>query len=496
MSEKAQAQDLIDKVLPLIEARQPQVWLVGGWVRDWLLDRPTRDVDFVVPAAAVAVARQVADDLGAAFVALDQERDTARVVLGPPQAATYLDFSGLRAPTIEADLLARDFTINAMAVPAADWRSARPRLIDPSGGQDDLARRVVRAVSAEAFRQDPLRLLRAVRLAWLLGFAIEPQTEAWLRRDAELLEAVSRERVRDELVQMLALPEAAQPLRQLHGLGLLAQVLPEVARLEAVATPGGADPDVLAHSLRTLDLCCRVLAWLESGRAGQEWPLRELETCLSPYRDRLGQRAATALAGGRTVGTLLALAALLHDAGKEGSTPQGGRVLGHEVLGASVAATVMRRLCFSSAEIVRVRDMVANHLRPGQLARESGGEPSRRAIYRFFREAEPAGPETILLSLADHLATRGGEPYPEHWRLHLDVCARLLHAYYERHGEIVQPVPIIDGRELMAALGLHPGPEVGELLESIREAQAAGEVHSRDDALDLAQEMLARGAPL
>ena len=157
-----------------------------------------------------------------------------------------------------------------------------------------------------------------------------------------------------------------------------------------------------------------------------------------------------------------------------------------------MAATVMRRLCFSSAETVRVRLSVSNHLRPEQLAQE-GPEPTRRAIYRFFRDAEPAGPDAILLSLVVHLAASGLEPDPDRWQRHLDASRALLHAYYEQRREVVDPPLAIDGHGLMEALGLRPGPRLGDLLDSIREAQAAGEVSSREQAIGLARELLERG---
>jgi tRNA nucleotidyltransferase/poly(A) polymerase len=157
----------------MILARHGQAWLVGGWVRDHLLGEETHDIDFVVPRGAVATARQLATAVGGAFVLLDEERDTARVLVGQPWEALYLDVAGLRAPNIEQDLLERDFTVNAMAAPAAEWRAPDAALIDPTGGRVDLERRMLRAVSEESFRADPLRLLRAVRLSAALAFDLE-----------------------------------------------------------------------------------------------------------------------------------------------------------------------------------------------------------------------------------------------------------------------------------------------------------------------------------
>ncbi len=498
MGKRVEPQELMATVLPVIGARHERAWLVGGWVRDRLLGLETHDYDFVVPSGAIATARAVADALSGPFVVLDVERDTARVLVGPA-AETYLDFAGLRAPDIGADLLGRDFTINAMAVPVDGWAAPERAVIDPAGGRRDLRLRLLRAVSADSFREDPLRMLRAVRLSASLGFRLESQTAAWIERDAELLEAVSRERVRDELAQMLVLPRAAESLRQLDRLGLLQQVLPEVARLRAVALGNAGPRDALEHSLGTVEAMEALRGWAE-GQEGAGQHLQMLTATLALYRTRLAEHLAGIVSSGRSVGMLLSLAALLHDTGKgpteQEEAPPANRLLGHEVLGASISAMALRRLCFSSAEVVRVRLAVRGHVRPGEFARQAEIAPSRRAVHRFFRDSEPAGVDAILLSLADHWAARGSALEPEAWQRHLDVSSNLLRAYYEQRQEVVNPTLVLDGHELMSSLDLRPGPEVGRLLESIREAQAAGEVRTRDDALALAQRLLERGGPL
>ena len=485
------------RVVPVIGACSREAWLVGGWVRDRLLGRETHDIDFVVPAGAIAIARQVADLLGGAFVLLDDARDTARVVVGPAEAATYLDFAGLRATTIEADLLGRDFTVNAMAVEAGAGLEPQPRVIDPADGRRDLAEGLLRAVTPESFREDPLRMLRAVRLSAALGFEIESETALWIRRDAELLDAVSRERVRDELAQILALPRAEQSLRQLDSLGLLDQVVPELGALRQVEARDGGTANALKQTLRCVGTTQALTAWLK----GEAWSLpaatgQALEAAVGAYRARLGEYLAGLLPGGRTRATMLMLAALLHHVGKgateQGRAAPGGRLLGHEVLGASMAATVARRLCFSSAETVRVRLAVRSYLRPWQMAHEPEAAPERRAIYRFFRDAEPSGVEAILLSLAAELAAQEGTPEPGYWQRLLAVDAALLEAYFERRREILDPVPLVGGHDLIEGLGLAPGPQIGVLLDGIREAQAAGEVRTREDALAFAKHIMER----
>ncbi|MDI7274533.1 MAG: HD domain-containing protein [Anaerolineae bacterium] len=501
MTDEALARELMARTLPVVEARHRESWLVGGWVRDRLLGLETRDIDFAVRDGAAATARLVADAVGGAFVLLDEERDTARVLAGPPEAVFYLDFAALRAQSIEADLLARDFTVNAMAVPVSAWLAPEAALVDPTGGRRDLRQRLLRAVSVDSFREDPLRLLRAIRLRASLGFEIESETASWIERDAELIDAVSRERVRDELSLILAQPQPAASLRLADGLGLLERVVPELGPLRAVPAVAGDGRDAYEHSLDTVEVADRMGRWLRGGEWEEgDWPVQMLTAALAPYRKRLAEALATLLPGGHSVGVLFLLAALLHDVGKGAAAQEGAaageRLLGHDVLGASMAATVMRQLCFSGAETARVRLAVGNHMRPGQLVQEMGPAPSGRAIYRFFRDTEPAGVDTVLLSLADHWATRGARLEREHWRRHLALSRALLEGYYERRQQVVEPPALVDGHGLMSSLDLAPGPQVGELLESIREAQAAGEVTSREQALALARRLLEKGGPL
>ena len=426
---------------------------------------------------------------------LDQERDTARVLVGPPWRTTYLDLAGLRAPRIEDDLLARDFTVNAMAVPVTDWQAPSPLVIDPAGGRRDLERGLLRAVSSESFSQDPLRLMRAVRLSGSLGLELESESRAWARRDAALLPTVAHERVRDELAQIVDLVGPEHWCRLLEDLGLLAEILPDLARLREVILPE-AGFDALEQAYMTLSAIDTLSQALEGTLpwAAAGWPFEALGARLAPYAQRLVAHLHTFLPGGHRAGSLLRLAALLHNVARGAPPPAPSRLLDYETLGASVAATLMRQLCFSGAEVGRVRQAVQAVHRPLQLAEDRQGEVSRRQVYRFYQEADGGGVDAVLLSLADHLASAQQEPERGHWERHVAVARRLLHAHYEQHDQVVAPPPLLDGHDLMAALDLAEGPELGALLDSLRELQAAGEVDTREQALGAARRLLEQGS--
>ncbi len=241
--------EVVEAVRAALPADAREVYLVGGAVRDWLLGRPLYDVDLVVPRGALALARTLANHLGAAFYPLDAERGFGRVVWESPRGRVFIDLAPYRGASLEEDLRARDFTINAMAVPLY----GELRLIDPTGGLRDLREKVLRACSERSFEDDPLRVLRAVRLSALLGFRIEPRTAKLMRRAAPLLPTVSAERTTAELFRILNLPRPTAPLKALAELGALAHVLPELDAARGVPHLPTPNEDLWLHSLHTAE---------------------------------------------------------------------------------------------------------------------------------------------------------------------------------------------------------------------------------------------------
>ena len=464
-------------------------YLVGGSLRDALLDRPLRDLDLAVAGDATALGRALAERLGRLpagrqghFVLMDPERAVARVVLdeGPARA---IDIAPLRGH-IEEDLAQRDFTIDALAAPLESLAAGDPaEVIDPCGGLADLASGTVRLVSEQALVDDPLRLLRAVRLASELEFQLAPETAAAVRRHAGRIGRAAAERQRDELARCFATPRAAQALRLLDSLGLLEHLLPEVTAGRGVTQPKEHYWDVFDHAIETVAALDFLLAEHEpaQARAARLW--RALWGALS-FLPGLREHFAEEVSEGRSRAALLKLGGLLHDVAKpETRAPDATgrlRFFGHAERGAETARQALLRLRFSRREAELVAVMVAEHLRPGQLGHE--GAPSRRALFRFFRDTGEAAESVLLLSLADALAARGPRMRIDGWRNHVAYIAHVL-ARRQEEEAIVRPPRLLTGHDLMAALSLGPGPEVGRLLAALEEAQASGEIADRDGAL-------------
>lgn len=471
-----------------------RVWLVGGAVRDLWLGASVRDWDLAVERDAIGVARAIANALQADVYVLDAEHDTARVIHGD----AHLDLAGLRGRSIEEDLKARDFTINALAIDLNE----PDQLIDLIGGERDLEDGVIRALSERSLTGDPIRLLRAVRQAIVLKFEIDLQTGRWLAQHAALITTASAERVRDELIKLISAPGFADGLLLLDAYGLLGHILPEVAALQGVTQSPPHHWDVYEHTRRVIDalelIGTRLLGFEQSDETAimravaPDWVWDSLLLTLSPFTDALRAHLRVFdIDSDRSRWHTLKWAALLHDAGKPDTRTldENGRTrfFGHEELSARLAEDRLRALKFSSAEIERVCGIIGGHMRPHWLAESP---LTRRAMYRFFRDTRDYGVDILLLSLADHLATHGPDLARERWVERLTLIEAMLTAYFEQREVVVRPPSLINGHELMAELALKPGKQIGVLLEAIREAQAAGEVTTKEEAVRLAREVM------
>ena len=442
-------------------------WVVGGALRELLSGGAAADLDLAVAGGALALGRRVADRLGASFVVLDEVRGAGRIV--PRGAGVTLDLVDLRAATLEGDLRARDFTVNALAAPLEELvRDGAATIVDATGGLDDLRDRVVRPCGPSAIADDPVRALRGVRLSLRPGWRMHPDAEAAIQTAAPLITRVAPERIRDELVGILGEPVAGAGLRALDRLGVLAIVLPESLPMRATAQPLPHHFDVWEHSLRAVEGVDALLAELDA---------------LGPWGPGLRAHLAQDLGGGLTRREALKLAALLHDVAKpETRAEVGGRIrfIGHDEVGARRTAGIAQRFRLSRHAAQVLERLVAEHLRPMHLAQ--AGLITRRARFRFFRALGEEARDLLLLALADAAALTGVSPLVVWAGAGGHVVRDLMAGADEDEAAAVAPA-LLRGEDVMAAFGVPPGPEVGRLLALAREAQALGLVTTREEAL-------------
>jgi poly(A) polymerase len=442
------------------------VWLVGGALRDRLLGRAVEDLDLVVAGDVRAAAKRLARATGAASFPLSDDFGAWRVVAR--DRGWHADLSPLRGDTLGEDLSLRDFTINAMAEPLGGGD-----LVDPFGGQADLAARRLRVVGERALADDPLRVMRLARLACELTLDVDDDALHAARRHAPALAGVSPERVFAELKRIVVADRALDGVALLDALGVLEVVLPELTALRGVEQTVYHHRDAFGHTLEVLERAIEI----ERAPAAVVADARVPAFLAEPLGDELTR------AGG------LRLAALLHDVGKARTqTPaaKGGYGFpGHDALGAEMVRDVLTRLRASERLRAHVAGLTRHHLRPGFLVH---AQPvARRAVYGYLKETGPVAVDTLLLSVADRLATRGRK-HDEAIARHLEVARELLGSALDWH-EHGAPPPLIRGDELASELGLDPGPELGRLLAELAEAQYAGEISSKEEALRHARDV-------
>jgi poly(A) polymerase len=444
------------------------VWIAGGAVRDAALGREVTDLDLAVGADPAAVAKAIAREGGGYAFELSAEFATWRAVA--TDCSWQIDVTALRGGTIEADLADRDFTIGAVAVPLAGGEP-----LDPNGGLADLERGLLRAVSERSFAADPLRLLRAARLAAELELAIDAGTAALARSEASRVTEAAGERQLVELRQLIGGPRPLRGLELLDEFGLTPLVLPEVEALRGVGQGPNHHLDVHGHTIAVLERTLEVEANLERFAGDRAAQVREL--LAEPLADEI------------TRGTALRFGALLHDVGKPATRGEReGYVtfIGHDRDGVEIVGALCRRLRASRALTSHLQALTLHHLRLGFLVHEAPLPPRR--IHEYLRATEPVAVDVTLLTVADRLSARGAGPFAteEAIAAHLELAREMLAAAldWRRDGP---PKPLLPGDELAAALGIDEGPELGELLAEIEAAQYAGEVASREQAIELAR---------
>ncbi len=411
-------------------------FLVGGCVRDMLLGRTPKDFDVATDATPDQVLRlyPAANRVGAHFgVVLVNEGDAQVEVATFRSDHAYSDGRHPGEVVFEKDpredVLRRDFTINALLM---DPDSGE--VIDYVNGRADLAAHVIRAIGdpERRFREDHLRMLRAVRFAARLGFRIEPETMAAIQRLHSHITRVSAERIHSEIVRILIEGGARRGFELLDESGLLEDILPEVSAMKGVDQPPEYHPegDVWTHTLMMLD----------------------------------GLRSPT---------PALALGVLLHDVGKPGTfrrAPDRIRFDGHVERGVEIAKNILHRLRFSNAESEQVIALVANHMRFMNVP-----QMKESTLKRFLRLPEFA--EHLELHRLDCTNSNG----------HLDTYRLVAEKLHQIPPEQLKPPALINGGDLIAA-GYKPGPQFSKILKAVEDAQLDGAIKNREEALNLVRQ--------
>ena len=449
--------------------------VVGGAVRDLLMDRKIKDLDIATswPDTARDLAVEFANVTRRRLVEYTHEQAIYRVVAkDDPQ----VDFTDPVGGDRESDLVRRDFTCNALALELTG--DTKGELIDPTRGQIDIEKKIVRMTSAAVFTDDPLRLLRAFRFASQLGFKIDDLTLKAISENANRLRETAGERVQLELCDIFGSGNLRRLIESMDKSGVLHVLFPELSWQKGMDQNDYHHLDVWGHTLEVVDQMERI------------FKLRE--QILVPYRDKIREYLDFTYPSGHSRLSLIKLASLLHDIAKPHcrDVKEDGRVtfIGHERKGAELVREHMTGLKFAAYEREFVGTIIEGHLRPMLLTNEEAEKP--RMAYRFFRDFGDAALAIILLSLADRYSAQGVKITSDHNERHVKTMAYFLDCLFNKTSVIVRPPQLVDGATLMHEFGLEPGPIIGLLLRRVQEAQVMNEIITRDDALEFCRKII------
>lgn len=470
----------VKELIKSLEKENTEIYLIGGFVRDLILEISSFDLDFVVvDKSAEELSNSLAAKHNGNSFVLDKITGTTRLVLKDESTKNYtFDFTSVAKTNLDADFKRRDFTINALAVNLKDWNI----LIDKFSGLDDLKQKKIKAIQMENFLDDPLRFLRAFRFVTQIDGEIENETFNYIVEKCKgevtsPLQSVSAERIAHELWKMLDSDHSFTYIKQLSDCGLLEKIFPELTPMKKVTPNDFHHLWLYDHSIELIktfeENFSKIPSW---AKEELNKPFGELDTPTKKAVSKLG--------------------CLFHDIGKPGTweiknvdgeeKKEKHTFYGHDKLGAEITEKIGERLKFSSSIIDSLKKLVRYHLRPFQLSQDNA-QITERALYRFFRDVGEDMPLLLMLATADLYATVG----PKITKQDLDNGTKLLlflfdeyKKYQNRETEKAKKPKLLNGNEIMKITGLKPSKELGIIILELDEAIAVGEIRTKEDATE------------
>ena len=453
-----------------------QGYLVGGYLRDFLMNKiPSSDRDITI-ADAEKFAHRLADELDATFVTLDPENKIYRLVL--KDKINYFDISELRGKTIEDDLSERDFTINAVA-----YDLSEDKFIDTTGGIDDIKKGLIKGIQEKNFIDDPLRIIRAYRFMSTTGFDIDIETKKILKKHKQLINLSAKERVHDEIMKLFGGKYASKALLQMYDDKVLELIFVSVKEMEFVIPNTHHHLDLIHHVIETV---------------------RQVEIQYETASDVIKSHLDKIDFGGYPRINHLKLAAFLHDVGKFStwtlqrdnnvlwSISEGlpcpkiantrHRFIKHDVYGAKMLQPILKELKFSNKQIEYICEIVKNHIYPSSVI--SSPVLDSKTMMRYVRKMGENSIDEIILAKADRLSAQGVDVTREMIEKNINGLNKLLDFYIEIQ-PLLKPLPkILSGTEIMQILGIKQSPVLGKIIKELKEAQINGDVVTKEDAVE------------
>ncbi len=428
-----------------------KIYLVGGVVRDLVLERVNKDIDVLCELETRSIAHKLAEAKKGAYFVLDEERNTCRVITTDSGVKRIYDFARQQGNSLIEDLKARDFTINAMAVDL----DAPDVLIDPLHGSDDLKNGILRVCSPDSFQSDPVRVIRALRYSLAYQLKIDPETMILLKDSVPALQSISGERKRDEIFKILDLPDPTPALVLLQETGIFTEL--------GMSELTSSDFDLskqLALLLNTIGDQHQIQP--DESISGFE----DLSEYFSRYQQLLGKKNSS----DRNLRQLLFLNSILESSDFD------------------TAKQIVQSLMLSNEEVERV---LVTQKYIGELpgAGDRIKSISDRDLYLLINKTDEASLDICLLVLSRKIADLSQEKNKEELKLFLGLTRKIFEAWFDRQN-VMKPVPFLNGNDLMMIFDVSAGPLIGKLLEKLKEEQAAGTITNHEQALEWMEEQV------
>ncbi len=442
-----------------------EAYVVGGTVRDLILNRESRDYDVALIGDPFSIARGFANTIRGAFVVLHERFPTARVVKGD----CIFDFTSLRGGSIADDLLSRDFTANAIAVSIFDSSD----LTDVTGGLSDIEHKVIRMVSKDNLADDPVRLLRALRFAAELGFTIEQATLDAVRALRGLISGSAAERLWAELKMLFLARDSSAVVRSACGTGLLFELIPELERLRGLLQNRHHHLDAFGHTMAAY---------------------QEAESIINNPRLPFSENFQFWLKTSAQKIAMVKLSVLLHDIGKYRTVEHmaDGHIsfYRHENEGTEIVRTILARFKASVKETDLAAALVKNHMRISAFKQDGGNwlNSMKKALIRLLNAVGEDIYAHVIVWIADAAAKPEGSDET------IGICKGILEFYEHEYLPRKTAPRYITGRDLIETFGLVPSPVFSEILGAIELQTLEGLIDSKDKAASMVDELLrARG---
>lgn len=434
-----------------------EIYLVGGAVRDFLNGKDVVDRDLLVCGCDVKeFSKRLGEFFNATFIELDSENEIYRLVL--KDKINYLDITKPLNNSVEEDLKHRDLTINSIAVNLKTFK-----ITDPTGAEKDFHNGILRCYQESAITDDPLRLLRFFRFQAIYGFKIDNLTQEWVKKYKNLLEKPAVERKNYEIIKLFSGEFAHNALITMDEAGMLEYLFPFVDDYKKVPPNAHHHLDLFHHLIETV---------------------RQIQLIYEASPTEVKEHLEKSDFGANSRLAHLKFAGFLHDLGKFSTwtIDETGRhrFIKHDDVGSKMAKEFLSKSKFSKKQIAYLCDMIKYHIYPSGVA--SAPDLNEKVMMRFLRKMEDNSIDIITLAKADRLSAHGEAITDEIIENNLALLDKIQNFYLEKKDTVVIK-KLLNGNEIMQVLKIKAGPQLGEIIQKLYEAQLNGEVTTKDEAI-------------